>query len=134
MLVDVEQILSDWLTDQLGPLVQRVLTERPSDLLAKLPTGVVTLIGGGDDQANLTRPRVDVDWYAAGRDAGVQLASRAHALMRYELRNHRTADGHVITAVRTSSTPRRLPYDSRNQIWRYGASYEIWLHQRAFRP
>jgi hypothetical protein len=127
---DVELILQQWLLGQLGTAVTGVYTETPSNLLATMPLLVLQDLGSVQDLVTLTMPRVDVVTYAAGRDDGQQLAGKIHDLIRLTLINHRTPDGHVLTCTGSNGRPRKLPYNSRAQVWKFGATYQLSLHAR----
>lgn len=129
-MAGVVRIVRDWLGDQLGNRITGTHDRPPSNLVSSMPLVVVTTFGGGDIDVNLSTPNLAVDLYAAGDDAASDLMDTIHALLRYRLRNYRTVEGHVVTTVRTLGLPRVLPYDSRNQVFRYGGTYQVWLKTR----
>lgn len=120
----------DWLENQLGALITGTHDRDPANLREKLPLLVVTRLGGSDIDVNFSTPTVAVNSFAAGHDAAVALADRVHKLIRYRLRNHRTADGDVITTVRTIGLPADLPYDSRSQVFKVGGTYQVFYKTR----
>lgn len=129
-MAGVVRIVRDWLEDQLGERITGTHDRPPPNLLQKMPLIVVSRIGGGDVDVNLSTPSLAIDLYGAGDDAASDLMDAVHNLLRYRLRNYRTAEGHVVTTVRTIGLPRPLPYDSRNQVFRYGGTYQVWLQTR----
>ena len=140
---DVEQLLCDWLIARHGAgpdgLFRRIVTEVPPDMLAfgATPCAVLERFGGADSVVGLDNPRVNVDVFCAGTDP---LVARAAALARGEdirraIRLHLVGTalgpfGPVVSRVRVESAPTIRPYDSRNQIRRSQAVYEIRLHSR----
>jgi hypothetical protein len=129
-MAGVVKIVRDWLEDRLGARITGTHDREPPDLIAKMPLLVVTKLGGGDIDVNFSTPTIAVDTYAAGHDAADDLATLVHRLIRYQLRNYLHTDGSVITTVRTLGLPRDLPYNSRNQIFKVGGSYQIYLQTR----
>lgn len=120
----------DWLADQLGDLITGTHDREPPNLRQTLPLLVVTRLGGADIDVNFGTPTIAVNAFAAGHDAAVDLADRVHRLLRYRLRNYRTTDGDVVTTVRTVGLPADLPYDSRQQVFKVGGTYQVFYKTR----
>jgi hypothetical protein len=88
---DVEAMLTGWLRTQLaGP---RVVTDIPGNLEDVLPVVQVTRVGGGRVDRFLPRPRIDVDCYAATREAAADLANQVEHLFATALRGAAVAGG-----------------------------------------
>lgn len=127
---DVEQLLIDWIPTIAG--VTAALTMNPDgslpgNLAYSLPCVLVDRIGGGDLVVTIDDCTVDVDVFAASRDASREIAETIRAAVRTALPGL-TLSGASVVRTRTATGPRRLPYDSRAQVWRYGATYTIRLH------
>ncbi|WP_372344751.1 hypothetical protein [Streptomyces sp. KL116D] len=120
---DVEAELAAWLRGKLGV---RVLTDLPANLGDVLPVVQIQRVGGTDDSFRLDRAFVDVDTYAATRQAASQLLSSARALLLSELRGAVT-DVAVFTAARTITAPAWRPYENQS-LRRFGATFEVFLH------
>ncbi len=125
---DLEAALCDILKAE-QPTLTNALTRLPgNDIRAGgMPLAIVARFGGGYDGLALDEATLDVDWYAATRDAAVALAG-AGTLHLVRLRNVIFGDGHVITRVVAQTSPLRRPYDSKNQVHRYGAAYRVLVH------
>lgn len=121
--VDVEAELVAWLTDRLD---ERTLTDLPANLGDVLPVVRIQRAGGGDDGIRLDRAFVDVDAYAATRQAASALMSRARSLLLTELRGTVTAAA-IFTSARTVSAPAWRPYENPG-LRRFGATFEIFCH------
>lgn len=128
---DPALIFQAWLLDQFeaDKVVTGVHTERPSNIASTMPLIVLDDLGATDGTVGLERPRIAVEVFAAGRDAGMQLAGRVHDRVTAGLRNVTTSDGHVLTWT-GGARFRRLPYPSRSQIWLFGTTYQFTLHAR----
>lgn len=139
--VDAETALRDWLVEHLdvGPTStrhRRVLTELPGDLFSPkgMPCHVIERFGGADDLLGLDVVRVNVDTYATGTDPQ---ETRAVAIARAEdvrraIRLYlprQTIGGAFVARAATVSAPTIRPYDSRNQVRRVQAAYQIYLHR-----
>lgn len=121
--VDVEAGLVAWLTEHLD---ERILTDLPADLVSVLPVVQIQRVGGNDDGIRLDRAFIDVDVYAAGRQAASQLMSRTRSLLLTGLRGAVT-DAAVFTSARTVSAPSWRPYENPG-LRRFGATFEIFCH------
>jgi hypothetical protein len=103
---DAEQVVRDYLADTLGV---RVLNELPADLVGALPVIRVIRIQGGfegravDDHAN-----VDVDVFAATRDAMWQLTYAMRAQMR--TLPGRSVRGTTVDDVEVVNGSGQIPY------------------------
>ncbi len=126
---DLDAELCDLLTGHFGDDITGALTRLPGrDLRPILPLFVIGRFGGGYDGLAVDEASVDVDAYGATQEGALTLAGRAVVYLT-GLRNH-TFDGHVITRVQVSTSPMRRPYDSKNQVHRYGSALRIWVHVR----
>lgn len=142
--MDVEQALCDWLIAELdaGPtgMHRRVVTEVPVDLHTgnATPCHVVERFGGPTLYPGFSEVRFDVTTYCTGPDP---VQARAAALARawdvctaiWRRLPGKTIGGVAGAAVsqrRVLTEPIIRPYDSRNQIRRAQATYQIRLHYR----
>lgn len=121
--VDVEAELIAWLGTVLDV---RVLTDLPADLGSVLPVVQVQRVGGYDDGFRLDRALVDIDVYAATREAASVLMAQTRSLLLTELRGVAT-DTAVFTVARTITAPAWRPYEN-PALRRFGASFEIFCH------
>jgi len=121
--VDVEAELVAWLTDRLE---ERTLTDLPANLVDVLPVVQIQRVGGGDDGIRLDRAFVDIDVYAASRQAASQLMSQTRSLLLTGLRGTVTATA-VFTSARTITAPAWRDYENPN-LRRVGATFEIFCH------
>lgn len=127
--VSVPKLLKAWLTGVLG--YENVATGRiPTNLTFLMPLVVVTRVGGGDDVITLDAANVDIDVFAADEDGAEAQAEHIRRELRLHLPRYQY-NGTVVTKTETISGPRLLPFDSRNVVWRVGASYRISTHQYA---
>ncbi len=124
---DLEAALCELLKAE-QPTLTNALTRLPAnDIRPNLPIAVVARFGGGYDGLALDEATLDVDWYAATRDGAVSLSGAGH-LYLVRLRNVTFGEGHVITRVAAQTSPLRRPYDSKNQVHRFGAAYRVLVH------
>jgi hypothetical protein len=121
--VDVEAELVAWLTDRLDV---RTLTDLPANLGEVLPIVQIQRAGGDDDGIRLDRAFIDIDVYAATRQAASTLMSQARSLLLGELRGSTTTVA-VFTSARTITAPAWRPYENPD-LRRFGASFEIYSH------
>ncbi|MER5903037.1 hypothetical protein ABT150_23510 [Streptomyces mirabilis] len=121
--VDVEAELIGWLDTVLNV---RVLTDLPADLGSILPVVQVQRVGGYDDGFRLDRALVDIDVYAATREAASALMAQTRSKLLTELRGVAT-DTAVFTVARTVAAPAWRPYEN-PALRRFGASFEIYCH------
>ncbi|GHD70132.1 hypothetical protein GCM10010317_076780 [Streptomyces mirabilis] len=121
--VDVEAELIAWLDTVLDV---RVLTDLPANLGDVLPVVQVQRVGGYDDGFRLDRALVDIDVYAATREAASALMAQTRSLLLTELRGVAT-DTAVFTVARTIAAPAWRPYEN-PALRRFGASFEIYCH------
>ncbi|MFD9276933.1 hypothetical protein ACFWD7_06520 [Streptomyces mirabilis] len=121
--VDVEAELIGWLDTVLDA---RVLTDLPADLGSVLPVVQVQRVGGYDDGFRLDRALVDIDVYAATREAASALMAQTRSKLLTELRGVAT-DTAVFTVARTIAAPAWRPYEN-PALRRFGASFEIYCH------
>lgn len=123
-LVSAETFVRTWLAAQF-PAPIRVVTELPADLGA-VQTIQVTRFGGSDDFLTLDAANIDVDTFAATRDASRTLAEQVRTALRLHLPGYATG-GAGVQSVSTISAPRSVPYDNTN-LRRFVASYRITIH------
>lgn len=139
---DIETLLAAWLVDWLGagpasPTLRRVVSELPDDLFGgnATPCAVIERFGGYDTIPGLDIARVNIDVYCLGPDP---LQAREAALARGEdirraIRLNLTGrtlglGGPVVSKTVVMSAPTIRPYDSRRQVRRSQAAYELRLH------
>lgn len=121
--VDVEVLIVGWLTAQTGI---RTCRELPAKVEGHLPIYQVTRVSGAPRDYKLDRPVIDLDTWAADRDATSLHAREAEDLFENFL-PYAVLDGAVVTAVRTVVAPRWLP-DENTFLRRMNASYALVLH------
>lgn len=137
---DVEQLLCDWLADILEAsptgLHRRFLPEVPSDLVSStgMPCHVIERFGGADTVPGLDVARINIDTFATGPDpvqARAAARERAEDVRRVIVLHlaGKVLAGASISRVAVMSAPTIRPYDSRNQIRKAGASYQISIHR-----
>jgi hypothetical protein len=117
-------LVRGWLATQF-PSPIRVVTELPADLAATQVIQV-TRFGGSDDFITLDAANVDIDVFAATRDASRTLAEQVRTAVRLHLPGYATG-GAAVQSVTTISAPRWVPYDNTN-LRRFVASYRITIH------
>lgn len=106
---------------------KRVVTELPANLLEILPVIQVQRVpGGGDDGFRLDRALVDVDVYAATRQAASELSEVVREELVIKLRGVKTAAA-VFGRVATLSPPAWRLYENPG-LRRSGATYELFFH------
>lgn len=120
---DVEIELVAWLDAHLDV---RVVTELPATLLDVLPVVQVQRVGGDDDGFRLDRALVDVDVYAATREAASTVARQVRSYLLGSLRGAATATA-VFGYVSTVAAPSWRPYENIG-LRRYGGTYELFFH------
>lgn len=101
----------------------RVVTETPSNLGDVLPCIQVTRFGGADDVLVLDAAHIDIDTYAATRQAAADLAEQVRTYLRLTLPGTSHGGGFVAD-VTTISAPTWTPYDN-TTLRRFTASYRI---------
>lgn len=127
---DLDAELCGLLVGHFGVDITGALTRLPTrDLRMVLPLFVVGRFGGGYDGLALDDANVDLDAYGASQEGALALAGRAVVYLT-GLRNH-TFDGHVITRITVTTSPMRRPYDSKNQVHRYGVTLRVLTHVRS---
>lgn len=139
---DIEQLLCDWLADQLpaGPEenFRQIKPEPPADMFGTpgMPCAVIERIpGGGDRIPGLDVARISVEVYCTGTDPHT---ARAAAIARGEDIRRVIAlhvvgktlgdNGPVVSWRRTVQAPVIRPYDPRGQIRKTQAIYDLGLH------
>ncbi len=123
---DLDAELCRLLLAHFGDDVTGALTRPPSNLNRVLPVVVVARFGGGYDGIALDDANVDVDVYGAAQEGALALIGRAVVYLT-GLRNH-TFNGHVFTRIAVTTSPMRRPYDSKNQVHRFGATLRVLTH------
>jgi hypothetical protein len=103
-----------------------VVTETPANLADVLPVIEVTRFGGSDEVIVLDSANIDVDVYAATRDAARTLGEQVRTALRLHLPGYASA-GAAVQSVTTISAPRWVPYDNTN-LRRFNAAYRITIH------
>lgn len=95
-----------------------------TDALSSSLTFVRVMRIGGQDNGITDAAMVDIDVFAATRSAAWAVAERIRAGLRPRTR----AGAAIIDSVRTSVSPRQLPWSNDN-IKRYSATYGITLRR-----
>lgn len=121
----VEPIASTWLTGRFP--TARVVTETPSDLAAALPLILIAGLPGGQ-QHTLGGPLLDVETYAATRDAARTLSMQVHNALLFEMRGI-ILDG-IVTKIENVGIPHWRPYPNTN-LRKFGGLYRVFLHPAA---
>jgi hypothetical protein len=118
----VETVVNTWLTGRFP--TDRVVTETPADLVGALP---LILVAGlpGKQKVSLASPLVDVESYAATRDAARTLAMQVHNALLFEMRG--LVGDMLITKVEIRAYPAWRPYDN-TKLRKFGALYQVYLH------
>jgi len=122
MFVDVEPMLTTWLSSQLGI---RCVTELPSTLATSVPLVEVGRIGGADSQIVVDAARVDITCWGSTRDTARKLAYQVQDLIRVHLPGLRVPGGVVIFAD-TVSGPTWLPYDD-TAVRRFHCTFQVFV-------
>ncbi len=128
--VDLEQLLADWLKVTLGYV--NVVHEVPPnlvDLCRTNPVVVVDRFGGADSTITIDVARIDVDVFASSRDAAKLHGEAIRQAMRVRLPRTTLGGATHVLKVETVSAPTVVAYDSRNDIRRTAAGYQISTHQ-----
>lgn len=122
--LDVERNLVTWVKTRPG--VVGAGTVAPLDMEARLAGGAYVRVAnlGGPDDSITDAPTVDVDVFALTRDAARDVAEDIRASLRPRTR----AGGAIIDSVRTSVSPRQLPWTN-EKIKRFGATYRLGLRR-----
>jgi hypothetical protein len=123
-LVSAEPFVRSWLAAQFP--TARVVTETPANLADVLPVIEVTRFGGSDEVIVLDSANIDVDVYAATRDAARTLGEQVRTALRLHLPGYASA-GAAVQSVTTISAPRWVPYDN-TSLRRFNAAYRITIH------
>jgi hypothetical protein len=123
-LVAAEPLVRGWLDAQFP--TARVVTELPANLADVVPAIQVTRFGGSDDFITLDAANIDIDTFAATRDASRSLSEQVRAALRLHLPGY-AANGAAVQSVTTISAPRWVPYDN-TSLRRFVASYRITIH------
>jgi hypothetical protein len=119
---DTEAALIEWLEDSVEG-VNNAGIATTDTLDASLTFVRVVRIGGQDDGVT-DAAVVDIDVFAATRATAFVVAERIRAGLRPRTR----AGAAIIDSVRTSVSPRQLPW-SNTKIKRYSATYGITLRR-----
>lgn len=132
-----EPLLVSWLRARYTTTdVKRVSTERPADLTGNLPYVQVVGIGGQDEAmawggspAGFARRNVDLDVYAAGRDAARDLAERIHTDLLDALPGS-VVDGVLVITTGSILTPMWTADDNTN-VRRFTFAVSLRLQDRS---
>lgn len=141
-VIDVEQALCDWLIVELaaGPTAahRRFVPETPTDLFSPtgMPCHVIERVGGPSLYPGFSEVNFDVTTYTTGPDP---LQARAAALarawdvcrvilLRLPGRTIGGVHGATVAKRRVLTEPTIRPFDSRNQVRRAQAMYQVRLH------
>ncbi len=129
---DGDDLVKTWLAGRLGNAITEALTgpKLPGNLKTQMPLLIVSVFGGDSPNFAQDRPNLDVDIYAASKEGAKSLIGRIHRLMLVDCRNQIVGDGHVLLGVRNMAHPAPRPYDSKNLVWRYGASYTVLIRPK----
>jgi GGDEF domain-containing protein len=132
--ITVEQVFGDWLKATLG--YPNLTHELPTNLTFLMPLVVVERFGGSDATVPFDTAHVDVDVYAPTRADALAHGEHIRQAIRTKLHGHTmtvtTTTGSVgVTFGRpqTISAPKIVTFDSKSQIRRSTASYQLLLHQ-----
>ena len=125
-LASAESVVRDWLATQFTSPTYRVVTELSTKLADDLPLIQVVRFGGSDADLTLDSANVDIDTFAATRDAARSLAEQVRSAVRLHLPGYANA-GAAVQSVTTISAPRWLPYDN-TSLRRFTAAYRITIH------
>lgn len=120
---DIERELAEWALTLPGVAASGNRT--PANLETRLIFVRWTKIGGTDD-AVTDRPLVDCDVFASSRDGARRVAETIRTSLRPRVRL--SPGGAIIDHVRTSTSPRELPW-SNESIMRNSATYSIALRR-----
>lgn len=127
-LASPESLVRNWLAEQF-PLA-RVVTETPPDLASVLPCILVNRIGGADRIfLTIDDAVIDVDYFAATRDAARTGAESVRDAMRFTLPGTSTG-GAFILDVATQVAPFDSTYPNPN-LRRFSATYDVRVHTQA---
>lgn len=141
--LDTETALRDWLVEHLeaGPAGthRRVLTELPADLFTPtgMPCHIIERYGGSDTLLGLDIARINIDTLATGTDphetraVAIERAEDVRRAIRLHLPRQSLGgvSGAFVVRTTTVTAPTIRPYDSRNQVRRVQAGYELVLHR-----
>jgi hypothetical protein len=127
MFADVEKLVIAWLAASFPDAYPCAETPADPVFTECLPIIEVTRIGGSDtDQGAVDQATIDVECYAADRNAASVLADNVRAALRNQMPGFRGIEGSVL-AVDTLSAPAWRPYDN-TDVRRFGATYRITVH------
>lgn len=101
-----------------------ITRRQPLNLRFVMPLLVVERFGGSDRLVTVDVARIDIDTFCATEDAADVQAENVRTLLRTRLPG-RVWGGATVLRVETFSAPRPLPWDSRNEVFRVGGSYQI---------
>lgn len=124
---DSELLLIGWIRGMSLGSVVRVVTDLPADLASVLPVVQVTRIGGrGAHPPILDRPRLDVDVFAATRQAASDICRKIEGKL-HTLRGQ-AASGTVITDVFVEQGSSWRPYGNPD-VRRFGLFVELTIRR-----
>lgn len=117
---DAELLIGVWLRAALPG--NRVVTDLPANFEQVLPVVQVTRIGGARTQQVLDNPRIDLDCFAATREAAADLARQVEALL--PTARGVTASGGVVGWVGVEVGASWRP-DFNPRVRRYGLTAQL---------
>jgi len=120
---DIEKELATWAAARVA--TTKFGSATPANLDSMLPfVRVVKFAGTRNEVTDF--PKVDVEVFAASRDAALAALSTIDAAL--VPRTRLTPGGAIIDSVRTDVSPRLLPWDNSN-IAHAGATYSLGLRR-----
>ncbi len=124
VLPDVEQLLVRWLAGaDSGVGTYAYCTILPATIAGTVVR--VSRTSGADRSIRVDRPIVDIDVYALTEADGAEAARLIQQAVR-SMRSVRTQDG-TVQSAKTVIGPRWMP-DINPELFRFGASYEVFTH------
>lgn len=127
-LASPESLIRNWLSTQFPSA--KVVTETPAKLVENLPVILVNRISGADRIfLTIDDAVIDVDYYAATRDAARSGAEAVRDKLRFTLPGL-IVENATILAVDTNVAPQWTPYPNTN-LRRFSATYNIRVHTQA---
>lgn len=118
-------LLKHWLKTVIG--YENVTYTHPTNLNFLMPLVVVDRFGGADTRLALDVCHLDVDVFAPDDDTAEAHSETIRQAMRMRLPGFIYNDRAVVNQVKTISAPTRAQWDSRNQVRRYTAAYQVTI-------
>lgn len=124
-LASAEKVTRDWVASTFPSA--RVVTETPANLADVLPCIQVERIGGSDTVfETIDDAIIDVEYFAASRDAARVGAEAVRAAFRFDLPGQTIGSAFVLS-VATVTAPVWTPYPN-TSVRRFHATYQLRLH------